>query len=297
MDWRRDGADWPNREVSRFLDVAPHRWHVQVMGRGPDLLLIHGAGGATQSWRHLLPELARDFRVIAPDLPGQGFSTAGARARLGMAPMSDDLGRLAAAGGWAPRLIVGHSAGGALALETVRRGVFDPAGVVGINAALGTFDGLAGWLFPLMARVMALNPLVPPLLARMAGGRNRAAELLASTGSAVDDEGIALYHRLMTDRRHIDGTLAMMAAWRIEPLLERLEEIRVPTLLIAGRKDGTVPFAVSERAAARLPAGRAEVLDGLGHLAHEEAPDRIAGLIRARAGALSLEDAEGARPA
>ena len=44
------------------------------MGDGPDLLLLHGSGAATHSWRDLAPLLARDFRVIAPDLPGHGFT-------------------------------------------------------------------------------------------------------------------------------------------------------------------------------------------------------------------------------
>ena len=148
-----------------------------------------------------------------------------------------------------------------------------------------------------MARFMSLNPLIPPLLARLTGGLDRAAELLDSTGSRIDAEGVALYHRLMSDRQHIDGTLAMMAAWRIEPLLERLETIDVPTLLIAGRQDGTVPFETSERAAARLPGGEALVLDGLGHLAHEEAPERIAACILDHLSGLSSASRSRARPA
>lgn len=279
MNWEHDGADWPNRASSRFMEIALHRWHVQVMGQGPDILLLHGAGGATQSWRHLLPLLAGKYRVIAPDLPGQGFSVMGARSRLAMAPLADDLGRLCAAGGWRPRAIVGHSAGAALALDAVRRDVLAPETVIGINAALDTFDGVAGWLFPLMARFMALNPLVPPLLARMAGGPGRAAELLASTGSRVDPEGVRFYHRLMTDAGHIDGTLAMMAAWRVDRLLDQLSGIKTPVLLIAGDRDGTVAPEVSARAAGRLPEGRFLLLEGLGHLAHEEAPDRIAAAV------------------
>ena len=42
--WSRDGADWPNREASTFVEAAGFRWHVQRMGEGPPLLLIHGTG-------------------------------------------------------------------------------------------------------------------------------------------------------------------------------------------------------------------------------------------------------------
>ncbi len=276
MDWARDGESWPNGEFSRFVAVAPHRWHVQVAGDGPVLLLLHGAGGATQSWRHLLPMLAERFRVVAPDLPGQGFTRMGTRMRCGIGPMAEDVAALCAAEGWRPEIIVGHSAGAALALEIARQGLLQPRAVIGLNAALSKFDGMAGWLFPLMAKFMAINPLIPPLLARMAGGETRIRELLASTGSEVDAEGVALYRRLMTDRTHIDGTLAMMSQWEIGRLLDRLPEIDLPVFLFAGARDGTVAPDVSRRAQMQIPGAVFTVLDGLGHLAHEEAPRIVA---------------------
>ncbi|MFN5717015.1 MAG: alpha/beta fold hydrolase, partial [Bradyrhizobium sp.] len=72
--WSRDGTDWPNRNASVFVEAAGIRWHVQRMGEGPSLLLIHGTGAATHSWRDMLPLLARHFSVVAPDLPGHGFT-------------------------------------------------------------------------------------------------------------------------------------------------------------------------------------------------------------------------------
>ncbi len=276
MDWARDGQNWPNAAHSRFVDAAPHRWHVQVAGDGPVMLLLHGAGGATQSWRHLLPLLAERYRVVAPDLPGQGFTRMGTRMRCGIGPMAEDVTALCKAEGWVPEIIVGHSAGAALALEIVHRDLMQPRAVVGLNAALSKFDGMAGWLFPLMAKFMAINPLIPPLLARMAGGEARVAELLTSTGSEVDAEGVALYRSLMTDRAHIDGTLAMMSQWEIGRLLDRLPEIDLPVILIAGATDGTVSPEVSRKAHAQLRGSVLAVLEGLGHLAHEEAADVVA---------------------
>jgi len=72
--WERDGRDWPNRDASRFVRAGGLRWHVQKTGTGPVLLLVHGTGAATHSWRELAPLLARRFTVIAPDLPGPGFT-------------------------------------------------------------------------------------------------------------------------------------------------------------------------------------------------------------------------------
>jgi magnesium chelatase accessory protein len=61
LDWAKDGADWPNREASRFVDAAGMRWHVQVMGQGPVLLLLHGTGASTHSWRDVMPLLRAPF--------------------------------------------------------------------------------------------------------------------------------------------------------------------------------------------------------------------------------------------
>jgi magnesium chelatase accessory protein len=60
--WNIEGIGWPHRETSRFLTAGGLRWHVQEAGDGPTLLLLHGAGAATHSWRGLFPLLAERFR-------------------------------------------------------------------------------------------------------------------------------------------------------------------------------------------------------------------------------------------
>ena len=94
LAWDRDGADWPNRDSSIFVEAAGLRWHVQRMGKGPPLLLIHGTGAATHSWRGLLPLIAQNFSVIAPDLPGHGFTQSPPAHRLSLPAMAADLGAL-----------------------------------------------------------------------------------------------------------------------------------------------------------------------------------------------------------
>jgi magnesium chelatase accessory protein len=281
MPFDRLPSDWPHRGASCRIDCAPHRWHAQIMGDGPTTLLLHGAGGATHSFRGLAPLLARDGRVIAVDLPGQGFTQPGALTRCGLDAMAEDLARLCAAEGWRPQTLVGHSAGGALALRLAELLPDAAPRIVGLNAALGPFEGVAGWLFPLLAKALALNPFAPSLFARMAGGEAGVRRLLESTGSAVDEQGVRLYARLIGDPKHVGGTLMMMAQWRLDELLERLPFIHAPTLLIVGERDRAVPPAVSERAAARMPDARLVRLPELGHLTHEEAPERVAEIIRA----------------
>jgi len=274
VDWAHDGVNWPNRAHSRFVDARPHRWHVQEAGTGPTLLLLHGAGGATQSWRGLIPALADRLHIVAVDLPGQGFTKCGARNRLSLARMSEDMAHLIVQEDWRIDLIVGHSAGAALALDLARR--VHPGGVVGLNAALGKFDGIAGWLFPLMAKALALNPLAATLLTRMPNGEARVRELLEATGSDFDQRTLELYTALASDRTHVAGTISMMAQWNIDSLLGQLDKIPCPVLLLAGARDGTVPPEISRGAAPRLAEGEVRILPDLGHLMHEEAPQLIA---------------------
>jgi len=119
MKWPKDADGWPLKDHSRLVLHRPHRWHVQEAGKGDTLLLIHGAGGATQSWRHLFPILARTNHVVAVDLPGQGFTQMGAQQRCGLDHMAEDLLSLVRNQGWQPKAVIGHSAGAAIALRMV----------------------------------------------------------------------------------------------------------------------------------------------------------------------------------
>lgn len=270
--------DWPHRAASRAVRLGTTDWHVQVTGTGPDLLLLHGTGASGHSWAGLVPLLA-GYRVIVPDLPGHGFSRAGNRARLGLDGMAGDLAALMAEQGWAPVAVIGHSAGAALALRLAEVLPRPPAALVGINAALGSFEGLAGWLFPRLARALSMSPLIAHGLARAATARARVEGLLAATGSRLGPEAIDPYRRLLARPEHIDGTLAMMAAWDLGPLMARLGQVDVPVLLLTAAGDRTVPPAVSRRAAARLPRAALTEVPHLGHLLHEEAAPLVASLI------------------
>lgn len=283
MDWRRDGADWPNRQFSRFVHHRPHYWHLQEAGEGPVVLLLHGTGGATHSWRDVLPLLADRYRVVALDLPGQGFTKMGARQRCGLDPMSADISALMVSEGLLPDAIIGHSAGGAIALRMVKHLPRPPRAIVGLNAALASFAGMAGWLFPMTARMLSLNPFTASMFARFTATEGNVRALIGSTGSELSPEGLALYHRLISDRAHVDAALTMMAQWTLEGLQAELPEIDVPCLFITGGRDRAVPPRTARRAADRMPRAEIAEFPALGHLAHEEAPEevtaRIAGFL------------------
>jgi magnesium chelatase accessory protein len=270
--------DWPQRARSRVIRCRPHVWHVQTFGQGPDVLALHGAGASSHSFHGLARHLS-GFRLIVPDLPGQGLTRAGGMGRLGLDAMADDLTALCIDQKWRPQAIIGHSAGAAIALRMVETMPQPPQSIIGINAALGPFDGFAGWLFPKLARAMASSPFVAAIVTKLSAKRKQVEKLLLATGSPLNDRGVDDYLRLVSRTSHIEGTLGMMAAWDLEPLLERLPQITARTLLIAAAGDRAVPPEVSHLAARRLP--RALVLDlpKGGHLVHEEDPQTVAHVI------------------
>ena len=73
--WHAAAEFWPRAETSRFVQVGNINFHVQVSGVGEDVLLLHGAGASAHSFAGLAARLSEGYRVIAPDLPGQGFTT------------------------------------------------------------------------------------------------------------------------------------------------------------------------------------------------------------------------------
>lgn len=277
-DWRFEGRDWPNADASRFVTVGGLRWHVQVMGSGPVVLLLHGTGAATHSWRDLAPLLAADFTVVAPDLPGHGFTSV--LRRPTPLAVAAAVTALTTALGLPPALVVGHSAGAAVALTMAQASEAAPQAVVGLGGALLPFPGIAGKLFPAMARMLFVNPFMPELLAMRARVPGEIASFLhRATGSRLDSRGVGCYERLLKTSGHCGGALALMANWDLQPLQAAMPALQLPVLLLHGERDSTIPPETSRTVATRLPAATTHLLPNLGHLAHEEAPDVHAALI------------------
>lgn len=279
--WVVEGRDWPNRAHSRFVEAGRVRWHVQVMGTGPVLLLLHGTGAATHSWRALAPLLANDFTVVAPDLPGHGFTTGRPQGGLTMSAMASAVGELVRVLGLPPAAIVGHSAGAAIATRMTVDGLVHPRAVVGLSAALLPFPGLGAKLFPTLAKMLFVNPLAPHLFARMARGSGETGRFLArSTGSHIDADGVRSYAALFATPSHCAGAITMMAGWDLEALKRDLTRLQAPLLLLHGDRDAAIPLTNAHEAAATIPSARVVPLAGLGHLAHEEKPAEVAVLVR-----------------
>lgn len=278
-DWEMEGRDWPNRAASRFVTAAGFAWHVQTMGEGAPLLLVHGTGAGTHSWRALMPLLAGKFRVVAVDLPGHGFTEAPPRGAYGLPQMAAALGALLAAIDLRPAYIVGHSAGVAIAIRMALDAAVAPRRIFSLNGALMPFGGPAAVLFPALAKLLFLNPVAAPLLAWRAADPGAVARLIEGTGSVLDSEGLDFYARLLATRRHVGAAIGMMANWDLLPLQRDLRRLQTCLTLIAAQKDRAVPPRDAGAIAALVPDARIVAVENYGHLAHEEAPALFAGLI------------------
>ena len=276
--WAR-ATDWPNRKASRFVRAGGLTWHVQVAGSGPVLLLVHGTGAATHSWRDVSPLLTARFSVVAPDLPGHGFTAIPSGHRLSLPAMARDLAALLDTLEVRPALAVGHSAGAAILARMCLDGMVAPAGLVSLNGAFMPLAGPAGQVFAPLARLLVGLPVLPQLFAWRAGDPRVVERLLAGTGSRLDAAGVALYTQLVRNPGHAAAALRMMASWDLVPVVRDLPKLATPLLLLAADGDKAIPPGDSDRVAALVPGSRAVHWAGLGHLAHEEAPARTVALI------------------
>ncbi len=284
LQWHTDGLDWPNRAASRFVDAAGLRWHVQQFGPPPEsapaIVLLHGTGSSSHSWRDVAPQLGRQYSVLALDLPGHAFTSAPASAAGQSLPgMAQRVGALLAQLQLQPALLVGHSAGAAIAARRVLDGAVSPRALVSLNGAFLGFGGLAGAIFSPLARLLAAGSATAKFFAWQARDPAVVNKLLRGTGSVLDPLGTRLYARLLQCPAHVGAALAMMAHWDLAPLERELPQLQLPVQLVAAENDQTVPASQASLVAARLPQAELVLWPMLGHLAHEESPAQCVRLI------------------
>jgi magnesium chelatase accessory protein len=278
--WEREGRDWPNRKASRFVRAGGLRWHVQVAGQGPVVLLIHGTGAATHSWRDIIPRLAETCTVVAPDLPGHGFTgTPSDASGFTLPGVARGVAALLGELGLSPVLSVGHSAGAAIAIRMCLDGAASPDAVVSLNGALLPFPAISPDFLGSAARRLASSQLAAQAASLFTGSRQAVEGLLRRTGSRIDADGTRFYARLVGNAAQVHGALALMANWDLRPLIRDLPNLRARLVLVTGSNDAMVPSHEVYRVRALLPSAEVVTFKGLGHLAHEERPDEIAAML------------------
>lgn len=275
MDWQAHQATWPHAHLSRFVDMPGQRWHVQISGAGPMLLLLHGTGASTHSWRDLIGPLAAHYTVVCPDLTGHAFTSRHANQSPALPHIARNLCALLDHLQLWPHAVLGHSAGAAIGAQLVLDQPTRPTPVlIGLNPAWMPLNGVSSWLFPSTARLLDLNPFTGRLFAKVAGQPSVVRGLLNSTGSTLDAQGRGYYQQLLQTPSHVHGVLQMMRAWNLVELERALPRLTGPVYLHLGANDRTIAPEQAERVRHYVPQAVVQRCAGLGHLAHEEAPAR-----------------------
>ena len=256
----------------RFDEVKGVRMRYFMGGEGPPLILVHGLGGAATNWTELVPLLVRRHRLLVPDLPGHGGSTA-LPAVAGLEPFADRVALVAEREGMLPAPVVGHSLGGMVALRMALRQPDDVPALV-LAAAAGLSVGNV-WGRNLISVFSTIRPgrlaarhrtwvSRSPLLRRLVFGFVSVADPVGLTDEAV--EGFLAAQLLHTD---------VGSAWqalRADDPREELDAIRCPVLVLWGADDVQLPIDDAFEYTRRLRA-RLRVIPGCGHLLIGERAD------------------------
>jgi magnesium chelatase accessory protein len=269
---RREGGT-PFALTPQQHTVGALRWYSEHSPGPPDAplaLLLHGTGASAHSWHALAACMHTRFALLAPDLPGHARTQTPAHQPLDLPAVARALGEWLAVQQRRPALIIGHSAGAAIALRMVLDRQVDGVPVVSINGALLPPAGWPGELFLPLARRLVQQPRVPRMFARVAAQPLVVRRLLSGTGSRLDEAGIERYAQLLSRPQHAADVLRLMASWDLAPLAADLSRLASPLHLVVGLNDRTVPPEQARRVRASVGHARLSELQRLGHLAHEE---------------------------
>lgn len=257
--------------------------HVEERGEGPPLLLVHGFGANSYTWRHWVPDLARGHRVILVDLKGFGAAPGPDDHAYAPGDHAELLLRLVRGRDLRDLTVVGHSLGGGIALLLALRLLdAEPERLraLVLVAAAAYRQAIPPWIR------MARLPLLGPILLRLAPPRLLIRAVLRSivhdpaTITPTQVEAYAEPLESAAGRRALLRTARQIVPPDLEGTVARYAEIGVPTLILCGRQDPVVPLEVAERLAGTLPRARLHVLEACGHDPPEERPEESLAAVR-----------------
>ncbi|MGQ0671444.1 MAG: alpha/beta fold hydrolase [Hyphomicrobium sp.] len=256
--------------------------YAEDQGEGPPVVLLHGLGASTFTWRHIAPDLARTHRVIALDLKGFGRSDKPLDDAYGAVDQAHLVAAFVRKRGLDGVTLVGHSFGGAVALRTAMLLREDPgrmASLVLIDAPALPGSLPRSYDFVLVPGVpeALLLPLPPRLIARQL--------LEASRGSRrgiteEDIEGYAAPYSEFSAKRAFLATARALVGDTDISVEAAARTLALPTLLVWCRSDDIVPLAAGRRLARMLPNATLKTLRGCNHLPQDQRPGALMAILR-----------------
>ncbi|GAA0841355.1 MAG: alpha/beta hydrolase [Cupriavidus sp.] len=257
--------------TGRFVDVPGARLHVVERGNGPAVLLVHGLSGQLANFDYgMIEPLSRDFRVIAVDRPGAGYSTRQPGAAADLRAQADTLAALIDQLGLHKPLVVGHSLGGAisLALATYHP---DRVGGLALIAPLTHPPEAVSPVFRAMAvqsafvrKLIAWTLVIPMSIRR----REQVMNIVFGPDAVPADFPTRGGGLLALRPSHFIGASEDLlgVAHSLPPLLPRYSDLRVPVSILFGREDRILDYRMNGEAfVAKLPAARLTLVNG-GHM-------------------------------
>lgn len=264
---------------SRFAQLSDVRIHFKLYSDGPrNMLLLHGLGASTYSWRQMVgPLAALGARVVAFDRPAFGLSSRpvdgewrGANPYALESQVEQTIALMDRLG-MAQAVLVGHSAGARVACSAALRHRERVQALVLESPAIYEEGGYPAWILPLLRlpQLRRIGPLLVRSIARREAALVRRAWHDPSLVTPAILEGYAVPLRVENwDRALWELTLADAP----HDLASQLAHIAVPTLVIGGDDDHIVPTASSVRLAGAVPGAELAIVPDCGHIPHEEKP-------------------------
>ena len=264
----------------REIVLHGHRVSYRTAGEGPVIVLIHGITGNSEQWGQVIPALAENYTVVAPDLLGHGQS-AKPRGDYSLGAFAVGVRDLLIALGHRRATVVGHSLGGGIAMQFVYE-----YPVFAERLVLVSSGGLGREVHPLLrAATLPGAELVLPVIAsqRLHGAGFGVAQVLKAFGlrAGSDLEEMARGYASLAD---VGARQAFLHSLRavIDPGGQRVSATdrlylaaEVPTLLVWGEADRIIPVEHGIEAQEAIPGSRLEVFEGAGHFPHRTDPDRF----------------------
>ncbi|MHA1133294.1 MAG: alpha/beta fold hydrolase [Alphaproteobacteria bacterium] len=261
---------------------APVKLFVEEKGEGSPLLLIHGFGASTFTWREIAPALARQHRVIAVDLKGFGQSDKPFDERYSVFDQAELLKQLIIDKDLRDLTLIGHSFGGGVALVLA---LDEDPQLKGRIKKLVLLDTIAYPQDIPVAFKMLDMPVVSHVGVRMlppAVQARLALRIAYLDNSKIDDDEVEMYAaplRTAAGKHAIIHSARQIMPEDLEEISKRYASIELPTLIAWCDYDRVVPLDVGLKLRRTLPNATLEIIDSCGHMPHEEQPEATLELI------------------